>query len=210
MIITGFEKRGRRVLVRFDDGSSLLLNYEIFMKNGLRINNDLSESRLDLLRNENLKHEIKQTAFNLLARRLHSSSELRTKLRLKYHHTEFIEEILTHLSENKYLDDDKFAADFIEEKSKSKLWGSNKIKAELSRRGIKNKSIDKEFIESHLDNNAETLRIAAEKKYNILQKRNLPEDKLRQKLITYLLGKGFDYEDIKVQVNLLIRQRLSF
>jgi hypothetical protein len=94
MLITGFEKKGKRVLVHFDDGSHIILNYEILLKNGLRINNDLSESRLDLLSEENLKYEIKQSAFYLLSRRLHSSSELKTKLRQKYHHSDYIDEII--------------------------------------------------------------------------------------------------------------------
>jgi regulatory protein len=204
MVVTGLEKKGRKVLVRFDDGLSILLNYEILMKNGLRINSDLSESRLDLLREENLKYEIKQSAFNLLSRRLHSSSELRTKLRQKYRQPEYIEEVISQLADNKYLDDDKFAAEFIEEKGKSKLWGSNKIKNELRKRGIKNTSLDDEFIQEHLDDSAGTLLKAAEKKLRLLQNRNLPEDKLKQKLITYLLGKGFNYDEIKNQLDSLL------
>jgi regulatory protein len=204
MLITEFEKRGKRVLVRFEDGSHILLNYEIFLKNGLRINNDLSSGRLALITEENLKYEIKQSAFNLLARRLHSTSELRTKLRQKYHHPEFIEEIINHLSENKYLDDEKFAAEFIEEKNKAKLWGNYKIKTELKRRGINNSIIGDEFIDDHLKNSSETLRMAAEKKLRILQNRNLPDDKLKQKLITYLLGKGYNYDDIKSLADTLL------
>jgi regulatory protein len=204
MLITGFEKKGKRVLVHFDDGSHIILNYEILLKNGLRINNDLSESRLDLLREENLKYEIKQSAFYLLSRRLHSSSELKTKLRQKYHHSDYIDEIINDLAEKKYLDDEKFAAEFIEEKGKSKLWGTNKIKMELRKRGIKSSVIDDNLLESHQDNTSEILKKAAEKKLRILQNRNLPEDKLKQKLITYLLGKGFNYDEIKSRITILL------
>jgi regulatory protein len=204
MLITGFEKKGKRVLVHFDDGSHIILNYEILLKNGLRINNDLSESRLDLLSEENLKYEIKQSAFYLLSRRLHSSSELKTKLRQKYHHSDYIDEIISDLAEKKYLDDEKFAAEFIEEKGKSKLWGNNKIKMELRKRGIKSSVIDDNLLESHQDNTSEILKKAAEKKLRILQNRNLPEDKLKQKLITYLLGKGFNYDEIKSRITILL------
>jgi regulatory protein len=205
MVITGFEKKGRKILVRFDDYSSIVLNYEIFLKNGLKINSDLSESRLNLLRDENIKYEIKQTAFSLLSRRLHSSSELITKLKQKYHHAEFIEETVNNLIQNNYLDDAKFAAEFIEEKGKVKLWGSRKIKMELRKRGVANTILNDESVETRLEDSSESLEKAARKKYKLLQNRNLPEDKLKQKLITYLIGKGFEYDEIKIIVNNLIK-----
>jgi regulatory protein len=202
MLVTGFEKKGSKVLIRFEDGSDIILNYEVFLKNGLKINNDLSDSRLAFLFEENLKHQIKQSAFSLLSRRLHSSSELKTKLKQKYRQYDLIEEVVNDLIDSKYLDDEKFAAEFIEEKGRSKLWGSKKIKAELRRRGIN--SPDDEFIGEHLAANSENLIKAAEKKLKLLQIRNLPEDKLKQKLVAYLLGKGFGYDEINSLIKKLL------
>lgn len=207
MIITGFEKKGRKVLVHFDDGNSLLLNYEIFMKNGLKMNSEISESRFAFLQDENLKYDIKQTAFNLLSRRLHSSAEIRTKLRQKYPNRDYIEDIINALIEGRYLDDQKFAAEFVSEKSRAKLWGSRKINAELKRRGIDNKTAGEEFIREHILNPGEHLLTAAEKKLKSLRGRGTPDQKLRQKLIAYLLGKGFDYDDIKRTADKIINYR---
>jgi SOS response regulatory protein OraA/RecX len=75
---------------------------------------------------------------------------------------------------------------------------------ELRKRGIKSSVIDDNLLESHQDNTSEILKIAAEKKLRILQNRNLPEDKLKQKLITYLLGKGFNYDEIKSRITILL------
>jgi len=205
MVITGFEKKGKRVLVHFDNGTGILLNYEIFMKNGLRINNDLSESRFSLLQEDNIKHEIKLTAFNLLSRRIPSSSELKTKLRQKHHNSPYIDEIVEYLIENKYLDDKKFAAQFIEEKGESKLWGNRKISSELKRRGINYELADEEFITEHLENNSGHLMAAAQKKLKNLTGRKIPDKMIRQKLIAFLLGKGFNYDDISAVVEKLVK-----
>jgi len=197
MRITGLRKKGRRVEVSFDNSSTLVLHYEIFLKNGLKMNIELSESRFLFLKEENLKYEVKQSAMNLLARRLHSTRELRTKLLQKYHNPEIIEEILNYLTENNYLDDKQFASEFISEKSKSKLWGGRKINAELRKRGIDNRVADDEFIGEHLTGSSEHLKTAAEKKLKNLLSRNTPPEKIKQKLISYLMGKGYDYDDIK-------------
>lgn len=201
MRITGLRKKGRRVEVSFDNSSALVLNYEIFLKNGLKMNMELSESRFLLLQEENLKYEIKQSALNLLARRLHSTRELRTKLLQKHRNPEIIEDVLNYLMENNYLNDKQFASEFISEKSKSKLWGSRKINAELRKKGIDNRVADDEFIGEHLTGNNEHLKTAAEKKLKNLSGRNIPPEKIKQKLISYLLSKGYDYDDIKTVTN---------
>jgi regulatory protein len=205
MNITGFEKKGRRVLVNFDNGRHLVLNYEIFLKNGLRLNESLTEDRFSFLQEENLKYDIKQSAFNLLARRLHSSAELRNKLRQKYHNITFINAVIEYLSVNNYLDDRKFVEEFISEKSKSKLWGNRKIIAEIKKRGISEKIASLEFISGKLENSSDHLRIAAEKKLKNLTYRKTPENRVRQKLTAFLLSKGFDYDEIKNVIDPLLK-----
>lgn len=205
MNVTGFEKKGRKVLVNFDNGKHLVLNYEIFLKNGLRLNENLTEDRFSFIQDENLKYEIKQSAFNLLARRLHSSAELRNKLRQKYHNISFINEVVEYLSVNNYLNDEKFVEEFISEKSKSKLWGNRKISAELKKKGINEKIASLDFISGKLENNSDHLRVAAEKKLKNLTSRKTPENKLRQKLTAFLLSKGFNYDEIKNIIDPLLK-----
>ena len=82
-------------------------------------------------------------------------------------------------------------------KDKSKIQGKNKIKYSLMKKGI-----DKEIIENTLDsidNNVEeeTAYNLAIKKYRILSKKENDKYKLNQKLIRFLLGKGYDYGLIK-------------
>lgn len=197
MIVTGLRKKGKKVKVSFDDGGDLVLNYEIFMKNGLKMNGEISENRFLFLKIENLKYDIKQTALNIIARRLHSSKELKTKLLQKYRNSEYIDEVITYLTENRYLDDEKFATEFIEEKSRLKLWGSRKIAAELKKRGITESSINDRLLNGHLADYQDNLKTAGQKKLRNLLARKTPPDKIKTKLISYLISKGFDYDDIK-------------
>jgi regulatory protein len=204
MIVTGFEKKGRKVLVHFDDGSTVILNYEVLLKNGIRKDETLSESRFSFICDENLKYDIKHCAFNLLSRRLHSTSELKIKLKQKFRNYELIEEVIAHLSENKYLDDNKFTSEFVAEKSRTKLWGSRKISAELKRRGIDYKIADEDSINNFIGENITNLKLCAEKKLKSLKNRNTPENKLKLKMTAYLLGKGFSYDEIKNVVDNLL------
>lgn len=205
MIVTGLRKKGKKVQISFDDGSDLVLNYEIFLKNGLRMNSDLSESRFLSLKDENLKYDIKQTALNILARRLHSTRELKTKLNQKYRNSPFIDEIIAYLTENRYLDDEKFTVEFIGEKSRLKLWGSRKISAELKKRGITENSFETKLLDEHLTDFVDNLKAAGEKKLRNLLNRKTPPDKIKSKLISYLLSKGFDYDDIKRSVEEILK-----
>ena len=109
--------------------------------------------------------------------------------------------ILDDLKERNYLSDTDFAERFIEE-SIAKKKGLMKIKAELMKRGVNRDIIDsllagREEGDS-LFNNALTL---ARKKLNTLRHKNLPQLKLKQRLFSYLHGKGYDSEVINRVIN---------
>ena len=130
------KKDENNVIVYLDNGDKLYLTQEVIMMNGLRKNQEISESHFSFLINENKKFHIKQRAFRLLGRRLHSINELRIKLLQKDYEKGIVETVLNELIKSKYLDDYKFSQMFSEEKIKIKLWGKNKIKSELIKKRI--------------------------------------------------------------------------
>lgn len=181
--------------VIIDDQSELILSYEVIVKNGLRKDDEISESLFSLLKEENEKYFIRKKALELLARRIHSSKELQIKLLQKRLDKKSIAEVIKNLCDNKIIDDEAFAQIFVEEKSRTKQWSKSKLKLELIKRGIQKDIIDN-ALSSPLLNDKEEIQKLAAKKLNVLKKRNYPNRQLRQKLFSFLLSKGFDYESI--------------
>src|SRR3989339_605248 len=151
MKIVKVKKCGRnRVEILFDNDKNAALAYEVFLKNQLKLNQEISEEFLSFLFDEDQKYQVKQSALNYLARRQHSKSEIKTKLRQKKFDKTLVELTLDELEQNYYVDDRSFAKLFADEKVKAKNWGKNKIKSELIKRGVSSKIIAKENSNEYL------------------------------------------------------------
>jgi regulatory protein len=198
-------KGAKDIIIHCDDDEFLILALEVFLKSGLKKNDELSDERFSFLIRENRLYHIKQRAFRYLDRRLHSASELRTKLRQKGYEIEMIDQVMSELKDKSYLDDSEFASVFVEEKFRSKMWSENKLKGELIKRGVKSSIISEvlrnKFSKEVNYNNALTVAL---KKYKILQERNLDLLTTKKKLISFLSTRGYNYEIIKQVCDKLI------
>lgn len=207
IIVRVVKKDEKNVVVFFDNEEKLFLSYEIFLKNGLKKNDEISESRFSLLIEENQKFHLRQKAFRLLGRRHHSSFELKVKLKQKGYNENFINEIINDLKLNGYLNDYQFALVYAEENIKNKYWGKKKVEAELFKRGIKRNIIaqvvEEKFPSSDDLSNAVEL---GKKKLNSLLTRKIENQKIRTKLYSFLLSKGYDYEICKKVIEVLISE----
>lgn len=200
-------KDEKNVSVYFEDGQRLILSEDTFYSSGLRKGDEISEDRFSFFVEQNILYYIKQRAISFLARRFHSERELLLKLKTKSYEERLIKIVLQNLKDHSFIDDKNFASHFIEEKLKRKKWGMNKIKSALYTKGVSSKIIDellKEF--DNTENNLESITEIAAKKINQLRKRNVDEKKLYQKVITFLLSRGFDYETSSEVCRKIIKQ----
>ena len=199
MLISRIVKKGKSdVTIHFDDDTKLFLAVEVFLKSGLKKNDEISVDRFFFLIEENKKFHIKQRAFRLLGRRQHSIVELKQKLWNKDYDKKLIDEVIEQLIDGNYLDDKEFASVFVEEKLKAKKWSRQRLKGELIKKGIKQDIIS--FVLNHrvsAQDNFDNALTVAKKKYDSLKKRNLEQKEIKNKLSTFLLSRGFDYETIK-------------
>ena len=206
MLIVRILKKGNNdVTTQFDDDNFLILAVEVFLKSGLKKGDEISEDRFSLLIEQNKLFHIKQRAFRLLGRRMHSASELRRKLWNKDYEQKLIDEVIDDLKTNSYLDDEGFIREFVAEKTKSKSWSTKKVKAELLKRGIDNKLIDEMLKGKQGDSEIENATKLAKKKYDQLIKKKLEPKELRNKLSVFLFSKGFDYDLIREVTDKLIK-----
>jgi len=206
MIINRIVNKGAKdIIIHFEDDEILILALEVFLKSGLKKNDELSDDRFSFFVRENRLYHIKQRAFRYLGRRMHSASELRTKLRQKGYEIELIDQVISELKDKGYLNDIEFASVFIEEKFRSKMWSERKLKSELIKKGVSSSVISdvlsKKFSEEDDYNNALTVAL---KKYKILQERNFDSQTTKKKLTSFLGTRGYNYETIKQVCDKLI------
>ena len=204
MVVVSITKKGNNVLVLFDDTSELLLNYNVFIDSMLRRNDKVDQKRIDELKKRNELYKIKHSVLNLLGRRAHSKRELYQKIIKKGFDKDLCLYVLDELNESNYINDRDFAEKYADEKIKKGKSGINKIRTELIRKGI-----DKEIIhdiESQYQSSDEIIDnivYLSEKKLEFLKKKETDKRKIKSKLYSHLLGKGFTSEQILEGINQL-------
>ncbi len=140
-----------------------------------------------------LLKKIRDFALRLLSGRDHSIYELRLKLQKKFSsYPEEMEGVIQECIEKKYLDDERFAQEWIRFREEGSPRGTFLLKQELRKKGVSPEVIDS--VLSHIPETdglakAETL---AKKKIS-----SFPPDlsalKKRERLFRFLLSRGFDH-----------------
>jgi regulatory protein len=202
------KKNNRDIIILFDNGEDLFLSKEILLKSGLRKNDELSEENISSLIEENKKFYIKQAAFRYLGKRIHSTDELKLKLRQKKYDGALIDSVISDLKNSNYLDDCDFASRFADEKIKTKSWGRLKIESELRKKGISSQIISEALENKFLrGSEIDSAKELAAKKIKILSGRGLEKEKIKEKLFSFLYSRGYDYETSKETVDSLLKGR---
>ena len=196
MKVSRIVKKGSKdVIVYFDNDEFLILSLAVYLKSGLKKNENVSEDRFSMLIKENISFHIKQKALGYLGRRLHSSSELRLKLIQKRYDMELINKVIDELKRTGYLNDLNFAREFTEEKAGTKFLGKNKIKSELIKKGISAEIITQVLEECFSrDEEYEKAKVSAQKKLRLLKTTLDDDTDLKRKLISFLNMRGYSYE----------------
>ena len=100
------------------------------------------------------------------------------------------EEILIHLIENNYINEERFVQSFARGKHNYKNWGRNRIKNELKFRNISSRLIDIGLREIDNDSYLEKFDSLAEKHWETIKEKKGP--KKNKKFIDYFLRRGFE------------------
>lgn len=122
----------------------------------------------------------------MLERRDHSSGEIREKLRRYGFAEPAIDRAIQRAMELRLLNDGRFAALFIETKKRSG-WGRRKIEQSLRVKGIRVDSIEG-YPEAFFSEEDDLSRARS-----LLKKKHIPDQKPFEKLVRFLMAKGFSY-----------------
>lgn len=112
------------------------------------------------------------------------------------------EQIIIHLIQHDFLNEERFAKSFARGKFNLKKWGRLKIKNELKFRKISSYNIKTAFLEIQEDDYFNTIEKLVLKKSSSLNETNLFTKK--KKVINFLIQKGFELNLVYPIVNNLI------
>lgn len=199
--ITTQVKNKSRVNVMVDGKYRLSLDVVQYADLGVRVGKEYTEDELTGLETESQFGKIYARALEYCLMRLHSAKEVRDYLYRKTRDTRtktggikpgvslaITQRVFDRLVEKGYIDDEKFARYWIENRSMTKGSSRRKLTAELRTKGIDGALIDRLLAESSRSDSDELQKIIVKKRARY------PDD---QKFIQYLARQGFGYDDIK-------------
>ncbi len=187
-------KRQGRYSIFVDEKYSFSLSENELMKSGIKIGREYSQVELKELQHTAVLDKAYMRSLDLLSRRARSEWEMRDYLKRKEYDQDIIDKILSRLNDAGYIDDYKFASSWVENRHLLKNISKRKLWQELKQKHISDEIINGVLGADETDEQ-ETLKVLIEKKRN--QTRYQDDNKL----ISYLAGQGFRYDDIKDVLN---------
>lgn len=209
MKITGISQQQRdpnRINVHVDGKYRFSLDINQVVDIGIKVGNEYSEAELAELENESQFSRLYMRTLEYCLMRPHSSREIRDymyrktmskKVRNKrtgdlYDRPgvskELTERVFERLVKKGYIDDEKFARYWIENRNLSKGASRRKLQAELQAKGVERQVIDTLLAKTQRTDESELQKVIAKKSARY------PDE---QKLMQYLARQGFSYDDIK-------------
>ena len=168
---------------------------------GIKVGKEYTDEELTALEEESQFGKLYMRALEYCLMRPHSMRELRDYLYRKTRDTRtkegnirkgvsvaLTERVFNRLLEKGYIDDEKFAAFWIENRNLRKGSSKRKLSSELSAKGVDRTIIEKYLSETERDDQTELQKIIDKKR---------PRYDDEQKFMSYLARQGFSYDNIK-------------
>ena len=152
-----------------------------------------------------VKISLKSRAIKYLSLREHSIKELKTKLAKYTIDTNELQQTIDWLINKGYLSEERYTDSFL--LSKAKKYGSLKLKHLLEQKLV-DKSLIKEKLQTYSVNEIDTIINLWHKRYGeqVFEEMNT---ELQQKIIRWLLNKGFNYDIIKQAIKILQQNKME-
>lgn len=199
--VTAQKKDPNRINIMVDGAYRFSLDIFQYADLGIKVGRDYTEEELVELETESQFGKVYTRALEYCLMRPHSSREMRDYLYRKTRDTPkktggmrkgvspaITERVFNRLAEKGYIDDEKFARYWIENRNLRKGTSKRKLQAELRAKGIESGVIERLLSDSDRSDESEITKIIAKKRSRY------PDD---QKLMQYLARQGFGFDDIK-------------
>lgn len=207
--LTAQTKNKDRVNVMVDGTYRLSLDVFQIADIGIRVGKEYTEAELVELEIESQFGKLYTRALEYSLMRPHSAREVRDYLWRKTRATKYksrsgeikeregvsqtvADRVYERLCEKGYIDDEKFARFWVENRNQRKGSSSRKLKSELQAKGVENSIIEAALEGTSRNDEDELAKIIAKKRARY------PDE---QKLMQYLARQGFSYDDIKAALS---------
>ena len=184
------QRKKGRILVKFSDGSILRLTEDVVLSYGLRPGEELGEDRLAALRSDAAAAVVKTQAAEIVGSRALSRRELERKLQRRGAAPEAVQGAADWLEDIGALDDGNYAG-VVARHYAQRGYGPGRVRQELQRRGVDREHWDDALRE--LPDSAVAIDAYIAKKC----RGQVPDEKLRRRIVDGLLRRGFRWEEIR-------------
>ena len=213
MIITRIQrlrKRKPRYAIYIDGKQCLELSDTTIGKFGLRVDDSLDDSKLELIKKFDSEMEAKTYAINYISYRPRSSNEVLKYLRTKHFTKEVATSVIQHLQEVGLINDLEFARMFTRDRLKRKSIGESLLRQQLLSKGVSRSNIDcviKEYITN--SDQRKAAEEAARKRLNQMKRSfsKLEFMQRQKKLYDFLTRRGFNHDIAAQTVQSILRDK---
>jgi regulatory protein len=139
-----------------------------------------------------------------LEQRMQTGRELRIRLVRKGFEPETIDAALAKLTEYGYLNDERFAELWIENRLAHRPRGKRMLEQELRQKGIDRQIVDETVAGLAIDDNAAAIELAQKRLKSV---QGLPIEEQKKKLTGILARKGFDFGVIRTTLQTVLGEQ---
>jgi regulatory protein len=201
--ITAIEPQERhkgRVSVFVDGRFALGLFEEVAAALGLRVGQEVTPERLAEAAAAETRRRAKEDAYRLLSFRSRAEREITDRLRRKGYEETVITETVESLRASGFLDDETFAAGWVEARGRTR--GSRALAHELRLKGVDAETASRALAEARDGETEREAALAAAVK-KVGQRPVDQSREARAKLAAFLLRRGFGWDTIRPTLNAL-------
>jgi regulatory protein len=194
-----------RLSIYLDGNFYCGVSEEVATKHQLKKGTTIDENELkELLHDEELSNA-KKYVYNILARRMYSSSEIRKKLKEQGYTDEIIDNVISMMEGYGYLNDKTFAEEWIRSRAHNNPKGKIVLKRELTQKGIEGDIIEEVFSQSFDESQQSEIALDMARRQSRSYRNDDPIS-ARRKLQGYLIRRGFDFETVRNVVDKVLNE----
>ena len=188
------ETKAGRVALSLDGAYTASLDMLTVGEYGLCVGDELDEEKLSEILRLSQSRRAKSRAVDYLSYRAHTAAELKRKL-LRHATEEDADAAVARMEELGMVDDRDFAVRYAEELFTLKGYGERRVRLEMQKKGLSREDIDAALEEK--PDEKELIRTLLSGKLA----RFVSDPDGRDKLVSRLLSRGFDWDDISAVLN---------
>ena len=169
----------------------------------IKVGEELSEDTFQYIQDSLIYIRAQEIALHFIGYKMRTEAEVRRKLEEKEVQPEIRDRVMEFLKKYDYVNDVLYVQKYVQERERLAPRGKNLLQLELRQKGVAEKTITAVLAEMELDEADAAVRLLAKK----LRHAALPLDqKQKQKLLAFLMRKGFDFETAKEAISQMMEQ----